>query len=60
MVEHFLVDSCYCNTHIGTCRRRPKRLGTSWRSMERLRGAGGTVGEYAGDGQGEAESAMKL
>ena len=28
--------------------------------MERLRGAGGTVGEYAGDGQGEAESAIVI
>ena len=27
---------------------------------ERLRGAGGTVGEYAGDGQGEAESAILI
>ena len=28
--------------------------------MERLRGTGGTVGEYAGDGQREAESAIVI
>ena len=28
--------------------------------IERLHGASGTVGEYAGDGQGEAESAIVI
>ena len=28
--------------------------------MERLHGAGGGVGEYAGDGQGEAESSILI
>ena len=47
---------------MGKCKRRPRRLGMRYEEensyMERLCGADGTVGNYAGYGQGEAESAI--